>query len=446
VEGIQDVRHLREDEIRPGELTAVISELHLDGPNAFTFEVASNWGHYRYRFDVLQRHATERAAQPLQPAGKISLERVPWQGLSRLTAAHQPRLSGSIAEVRDRGKTLIGTFRFADEDIHARLTLTSEQRGGPQPAARWRNIPYGPHWQHTIDIYPAALAPDATAAPLVVAIHGGGWGALDKDDTFGLQASLPHLGIHFASINYRFIHTAPDYDIEPPVRMPLDDAARAIQTLRWIAPAIGIDPDRIGAIGGSAGGFTALWLALHDDMADPKSPDPIRRQSTRLQTVATIDAQTSLDPLQMRTWIPEITYGAHAFGIYDEAGNGIAFERWLSQREQWLPWIERLSPYHLASVEAPPIFLSYPSRGLTPEPGEQGWAAHAPQFGIHLHQRLRQLGSESYLSYKGAPDPSFGDDYEAFLVTALQREPDAHGQPRDGSRQGAEAHLNEPEP
>jgi acetyl esterase/lipase len=257
---------------------------------------------------------------------------------------------------------------------------------------------------------------------LVVAIHGGGWGALDKDDTFGLQKTLPPLGIHFASINYRFIHTAPEHGIEPPLSMPLRDAARAVQTLRWLARELRIDPQRIGAVGGSAGAFTALWLAFHADMAEPRSADPIARESTRLQAVAGIDAQTSIDPAQMRTWVPEITYGAHAFGIYHEDGAPAAFDEWLAQRAQWLPWIERFSPYGLATSDAPPIYLGYPDRGLQAGLGETGWAAHAPQFGVWLHRRLNALGVESYLSYQGNPGPRFGNDYQGFLVEVLKRQ------------------------
>jgi hypothetical protein len=43
-----------------------------------------------------------------------------------------------------------------------------------------------------------------------------------------------------------------------------------------------LDPKRVAAAGGSAGAVNALWIAFHDEMADPKSDDPVKRQSTRL--------------------------------------------------------------------------------------------------------------------------------------------------------------------
>ena len=52
-------------------------------------------------------------------------------------------------------------------------------------------------------------------------------------------------------------------------------------------------------------------------MADPKSADPVARESTRLWCAGVVMAQTSLDPAQLREWIPNATYGGHAFGFAD---------------------------------------------------------------------------------------------------------------------------------
>jgi len=54
---------------------------------------------------------------------------------------------------------------------------------------------------------------------------------------------------------------------EPPVKACVQDAARALQTIRANASEWNVDPQRIGAIAGSAGACTSLWLALHDDLA-----------------------------------------------------------------------------------------------------------------------------------------------------------------------------------
>ena len=59
-----------------------------------------------------------------------------------------------------------------------------------------------------------------------------------------------------------------------------------------------IDKTRIAASGGSAGACSSLYLAFHDDFADPKSADPIARESTRLFCAAVNVAQTTLDQNQ----------------------------------------------------------------------------------------------------------------------------------------------------
>src|SRR5262249_58169250 len=106
-----------------------------------------------------------------------------------------------------------------------------------------------------------------------------------------------------------------EYKVETPFKSPLQDAARALQFVRSRAKEWNIDKKRIGATGGSAGGCSSLWLAFHDDMADPDSKDPIARESTRLYCAAVNGAQTTLDPKILREGMPNYRYGAHAVGI-----------------------------------------------------------------------------------------------------------------------------------
>ena len=58
-------------------------------------------------------------------------------------------------------------------------------------------------------------------------------------------------------------------------RPPCATAPRVVQFLRFKATELGIDPARIAASGSSAGAGIALWVGFHDDLADPKSADPV---------------------------------------------------------------------------------------------------------------------------------------------------------------------------
>jgi hypothetical protein len=84
-----------------------------------------------------------------------------------------------------------------------------------------------------------------------------------------------------------------------------------------------------------------LWpdksASLRGDLADPESNDAVVRESTRLWAAAPGQAQTSLDPKQMREWIPGITYGAHAFGIEPVEDREAQFEAFLAARDNGKP-------------------------------------------------------------------------------------------------------------
>lgn len=61
----------------------------------------------------------------------------------------------------------------------------------------------------------------------------------------------------------------------------LQDAARALRTVRARAAQWNIDPDRIGVMGSSAGGHLASTLVTHFDSGDTNAADPVERVSSR---------------------------------------------------------------------------------------------------------------------------------------------------------------------
>jgi hypothetical protein len=266
------------------------------------------------------------------------------------------------------------------------------------------DVSYGPHPKQVMHFWKTPQATAAKPAPLLFFIHGGGWQAGDRMG--GLTRMLPAMlasGVSVVSIEYRFIKEAMDAGIDPPVRAPLTDAARALQTVRSKAAEWQIDKARIAASGGSAGACSSLWLAFHDDMAEPNGADPVARESTRLLTAAVTGAQTTLDPLQMQEWTPNSRYGGHAFGFMrDPAKRDTQFADFLAARDRLLPVINRYSPYALVSADDPPIYLQY---GAPPALGkEQKDPTHSANFGVKLKERLDQAGVACELVYPGAPD------------------------------------------
>lgn len=260
------------------------------------------------------------------------------------------------------------------------------------PKPSMAGVRYGTHERHVLDFWKAdSKAP----TPLVLVIHGGGWigGSKERIDRFVDTRALLDAGISVAAINYRLMKHA--QDVVPPVKAPLHDAARALQFIRSKAPEWNIDKKRIGAAGASAGACSSLWLAYHDDLADPASGDPVARESTCLACVAVMGPQTTLDPKQMKEWIPNSGYGAHAFGKK-------SFADFLAARDEIMPWIKEYSPYELASADDPQVALYY---NQPPALGEvQKDPTHSANFGVKLQERCRELRIGCELVYPGAPD------------------------------------------
>lgn len=286
----------------------------------------------------------------------------------------------------------------------------SEEYDSSVPKPTMSEVRYGDHERHVLDFW---KADSDSPTPLVFVIHGGGWqgGSKERLHRFADINALLDAGISVAAINYRYVKQAVDAGIEPPVKAPLHDAARALQFIRSNAEAWNLDKQRVGAAGGSAGACSSLWLAFHDDLADPTVSDPVARESSRLWCAAVTGAQTSLDPQQMKNWTPNSRYGGHAFGLRN-------FNEFLKQRENILPWIAEYSPYALVSDDDPSVYLIYsrpPAMGQ-----EQKDPTHTANFGVKLKERCETVGVSCELVYPGAEDVEHANPTD-YLISQLKR-------------------------
>jgi len=286
-----------------------------------------------------------------------------------------------------------------------------------QRAPTYANVAFGTHERQVLDFYRAA---SDQPTPLVFHIHGGGWVYGDKKEVAKLEKYLA-AGISVVSINYRYSTQAQLAGVQPPVKWPLEDIARALQFVRSKAAEWNIDKTHIGATGGSAGACSSLWLAFHKDLADPKSADPIARESTRLCCAAVNIAQTSLDPQQLKEWTPNSKYGGHAFGFMpdpkDLKTRDTQFAEFLAARESILPWIKEYSPYEHVTADDPPIYLHYDTPPALGQ--DQKDPTHTANFGVKLQEKLRSVGIECELVYPGAPGVKH-PKLEDYLIAKLK--------------------------
>jgi acetyl esterase/lipase len=275
--------------------------------------------------------------------------------------------------------------------------LLAQKHGKNVPEPTKANVSYGPHERNVMDVW---LAAGEGPRPGVVHYHSGGWceGSKERMSRDINPKQLLDAGISVVAVNYRLIPgkaTSPatiDTKTPPPVDAPLSDARRALQFVRLNAKEWNIDAQKVGVAGGSAGGCTSLWLAFRDDMADPKSNDPLLRQSTRVSCASVDWAQTTLDLAQAREWIPDLQYGAHAFGLatVDEA---------VAKRDQIAPWIKEYSPAAWVSSDDPPVYLFF---SAPPTMGQGGGdATHSTNFGAGLKAICDKAKVPCELFYKG---------------------------------------------
>jgi len=292
-----------------------------------------------------------------------------------------------------------GSVLAADAPKAGKQGKAAAAKAPPGPKPTLADVSYGPHPKQVLDFYKAK---SDKPTPVLFYIHGGGWVNGSKSRVGGLTECLA-AGISVVSVEYRFISEATADKVVPPVKGPLHDAARALQFVRSKAGEWNIDKQRIGASGGSAGACSSLWLAFHPDLADPKSDDPVARESTRLWCAAVIGAQTTLDPKQMKEWTPNSRYGGHAFGFNGDKEKKLAgFQQFLENRDRILPWIAEYSPYALVTAGDPPVYLIY---NTPPALGEdQKDPTHTSNFGVKLQEKCKSVGVECELVYPGAPD------------------------------------------
>ncbi len=290
----------------------------------------------------------------------------------------------------------------------------ASQDDGPSPTHA--DVAYGEHEKQRFDLWLLPSAEEPT--PLVIFIHGGGFRGGDKS---GVQPRVPQRyldqGVAFASMNYRLSDVGPY-----PIMM--QDAARGLQMIRHRAKEWNIDPERIVCYGGSAGAGISLWLAFHDDLAEPESDDPIARQSTRIIAAGTTGGQSTYDMHTYREWfgVPDLPMHNALPAFY-----GIETEADL-EKESVRELMRDASPItHLTDDDKVSVYMTYgqPNSEVTRETPQNTWVHHV-LLGLKLKEAMEKLGLECHVSAPGTPakDDPYGS-LAAFLIAKAKGEADS---------------------
>jgi hypothetical protein len=273
---------------------------------------------------------------------------------------------------------------------------TSQPISGAGVSATFTNVRYGPDERNLLDIW---LAKSSKPTPLVVYIHGGGFLHNDKSKAYGMKEIDRFLaaGVSFATISYRY-RTNPEG-----ILGSLKDSKRALQFLRSKSGEYHLDKSRFGAYGSSAGAGTSLWLAFHDDMADPADPDPVLRESTRLSVAGAFATQSTYDLSQWPVILND-----------PEAG------RWPRKKQDKqldiLAWMSPDDPPFYARNDMPnaPVDLDHPNMNLV---------HHHPLHIKALKARVEETGLKGAYLHAPAltilPAAEVRTDFVSFMVNHL---------------------------
>jgi acetyl esterase/lipase len=205
----------------------------------------------------------------------------------RFNSSSSERYRMKVAVVSLALLAAMGSLGAQDDSI---VAVTDGQARGALPTVD-KNVPYGMYSGLALlmDVYRPA-APNGFG---VLQIHGAGWHSAMGYDAQPLKAgnvgnwrgALVRAGYTVFAINTR---QAPQFRYPAAV----EDAQRAVRFVRAHATDFAVDPVRIGVVGQSSGGHLALLLGTLDGEGVADDPDPVNRQSAKVQTVIAMAAHS----------------------------------------------------------------------------------------------------------------------------------------------------------
>ncbi len=216
--------------------------------------------------------------------------------------------------------------------------------------------------------------------PAVVMIHGGGWRVGDKASWQPEAEQLAARGWVAFSVNYR---------LDEPAVFPaeIDDAEAAVRWVRANAEEFGVDPDRIAAIGESAGGHLTAMLAT---LGDGRS---------RIRVGA--------------AWSPPVDFTALA----GSRGDGWAAPLFGCTRATCADLLARSSPVNHVDAGDAPLYLANSTEELVPLSQAQSMAEKLKAAGVE-HRLDVFPGNRHALDFR---DDAWGPTL-AFLEAHLDAE------------------------
>lgn len=168
------------------------------------------------------------------------------------------------------------------------------RRSLPDTVRVERDIVYAKYGDREVmlDLY-IPKRPAEEKIPCIVVIHGGGWRSGDKTRFAAQAAYFADKGFAAACIGYRLL---PEVTFPAPVV----DCKASVRWVRANAAKYGIDPDRIGATGGSAGGHLTAMLATSSGVKELEGDGGSGGVSSRIQAAVAMATPADMGQFAQR--------------------------------------------------------------------------------------------------------------------------------------------------
>ena len=173
---------------------------------------------------------------------------------------------------------------------------------------------------------------------------------------------------------------------------PLEDVQRAVRFIRFHAERYAIDPERIGAIGGSSGGHLVSMLGVLDGEGDPKAESEIDRVSAKVQCVVARATPSDFTAALTGSGASSLLLGARVRAGADPASLEMQIAR-------------KASPITHVTADDPPVLLVHGDMDdIVPYDLSVKFAERLSQAGV-ASKLIRVHGARHGPGFPGADDP-----------------------------------------
>lgn len=286
-------------------------------------------------------------------------------------------------ETTMRNKGWKATVAILGSIVCAALLVAARVPGPPDSIVFEADVPYKQVDGETLHMDFARPKEGDGPFPVVVFIHGGGWRAGDKSMFRDGVFSVAQQGCAAVTVQYRF---APKH----PFPAQLDDVKDAVRFVRDRAKEWKIDPDRVVAMGGSAGAHLALLLATTGDEGpkDAKTPSAVKA------------AVSIAGPVDLTKPYPD----ASRFMVEDLLGQGRKDDREAQ---------EKASPlFHLNAGDAPVLLIHGTKDELVPYDQATAFEEACKKAGVEAELFTVKGGNHG----GGADDPK---DWDRSVIRSI---------------------------